>query len=51
MKSVCITWKTIHQHGDLWAQHLRLRKALFVDERGWQIRTPTTWSGINTTPL
>ncbi|SMX27265.1 Autoinducer synthetase [Pelagimonas phthalicica] len=37
METAIITWKTIHEHGDLWWQHHCLRKALFVDEMKWQI--------------
>lgn len=32
-----ITWKTIPDFGDLWWQHLAIRKALFVDEEHWEI--------------
>ncbi|KZK99170.1 acyl-homoserine-lactone synthase [Pseudovibrio sp. Ad26] len=37
MQSTCLSFETIHKHGDLWLQHLKLRKALFVDQMGWKI--------------
>ncbi|MEO9528726.1 acyl-homoserine-lactone synthase [Roseibium sp.] len=36
-KTVYVSWNTIHLHNDLWLQHLKLRKQLFVDEKGWSI--------------
>lgn len=32
-----ITWSNIHQNGDLWWQHLQLRKQLFVDHEAWDV--------------
>lgn len=37
MQTSIIKWNTIHEFGDLWWQHLQLRKQLFVDSKGWQI--------------
>ena len=37
MQHSIITWKTIHNFGDLWWRHLQMRKKLFVDEMHWQI--------------
>ncbi|MEX0281334.1 MAG: acyl-homoserine-lactone synthase [Arenibacterium sp.] len=37
MKTSIITWADIHRHGDLWWQHLQLRRALFVNEKGWGV--------------
>ncbi len=37
METSIIEWKTIHKHGDLWWQHLTLRKNLFVDKQNWSI--------------
>ncbi len=36
-KNVFVSWDTIHLHSDLWLQHLKLRKQLFVDEKGWSV--------------
>lgn len=37
MQHTVVSWKTIHEHGHLWWQHLEMRKRLFVDEMGWEI--------------
>jgi N-acyl-L-homoserine lactone synthetase len=37
MQTAIITWRDIHEHGDLWWQHLKLRKTLFVDQMQWGI--------------
>lgn len=37
LRTSIITWSNSHLHGDLWYQHLCLRKRLFVDSMGWDI--------------
>ena len=37
MKTTIIKWSNIHNHGDLWWQHLQLRKRLFVDSQMWDV--------------
>jgi len=37
MQATSLNFATIHEHGDLWLQHLKLRKSLFVDEKRWEI--------------
>lgn len=37
MESCVITWKNLHEHGDLWWQHFGIRKQLFVDQKNWEI--------------
>ncbi len=32
-----INWSSIHKNGDLWWQHLKLRKRLFVDHEAWEV--------------
>lgn len=37
LRTSIVTWSNTHLHGDLWYQHLCLRKQLFVDSMGWDI--------------
>lgn len=37
MLTTILSWATIHEHGDLWFQHHQMRKAMFVDEMGWNV--------------
>ncbi|UWQ77629.1 hypothetical protein K3725_09865 [Leisingera sp. S132] len=37
MQHSVVSWKTIHEHGQLWWLHLKMRKQLFVDEMQWAI--------------
>lgn len=37
MQTAIVKWSSIHEHGALWWEHLKLRKQLFVDEKGWSI--------------
>lgn len=37
MQSACFNFETIHDYNDYWVQHLKLRKALFVDQKGWKV--------------
>lgn len=37
MQTAIISWRDIHTHGDLWWQHLQMRKSLFVDDMSWDI--------------
>lgn len=37
MKTITCDWSTIHHHGEIWFDHLRLRKAAFVDGEGWDV--------------
>lgn len=37
MTIICVSWETIHLHGDAWISHHRLRHRLFVHRRGWQL--------------
>ncbi len=37
MSVVCLTWETIHLHGEAWISHHRLRHRLFVDRLGWAV--------------
>lgn len=37
METIICDWSTIHLHGSLWFDHLRLRKAAFVDQQGWDV--------------
>lgn len=50
MKTAILNFENIHQHGDLWLQHLKLRKSLFVDEKGWQVphNTIIEWDQYDT---
>jgi len=50
MQTAIITWATIHLHGDLWYQHHMIRKALFVDEMGWNVPHNSTaeWDQYDT---
>lgn len=50
MISTAITWSSIHQNGDLWVQHLKIRKKLFVDCKGWTVphNTEYEWDQYDT---
>ncbi len=37
MTVVCISWETIHLHGEAWISHHRLRHRLFIQRRGWKL--------------
>ena len=37
MKTSYFNFENIHEYGDLWVQHLKIRKSLFVDEKGWNV--------------
>lgn len=37
MHTVTITWSTIHEHGDLWLQHHRLRRKAFIERQCWDL--------------
>ncbi|WOF74169.1 GNAT family N-acetyltransferase [Parvibaculaceae bacterium PLY_AMNH_Bact1] len=32
-----LQWRTLPRHPDLWVKHHELRKAVFVDEKGWGV--------------
>ncbi len=34
---VCLSWETIHLHGEAWISHHRLRYRLFVERQGWDV--------------
>ncbi|OKL45032.1 acyl-homoserine-lactone synthase [Pseudovibrio exalbescens] len=50
MQSVTMSFETIHEYGDLWLQHLQIRKALFVDELKWKVphNTLIEWDQYDT---
>lgn len=50
MKSIIVTWETIHLFGDAWFQHHQLRKRVFVDKMGWQVPHTSTaeWDQYDT---
>lgn len=37
MKTAIIDWSNIHENGNLWFNHLKLRKRVFVDDAGWDV--------------
>ncbi|MBV9564455.1 MAG: GNAT family N-acetyltransferase [Bradyrhizobium sp.] len=37
MRTVAITWETIHRHGEAWVSHHRLRYRMFVERQGWNV--------------
>jgi N-acyl-L-homoserine lactone synthetase len=37
METIVCDWSSIHRHGSLWYDHLKLRKAAFVDQQGWDV--------------
>ncbi len=37
MTIICVSWETIHLHGEAWVSHHRLRHRLFVERRGWRL--------------
>ena len=39
MTVVCLSWETVHLHGETWISHHRLRHRLFVERQGWEIPT------------
>jgi N-acyl-L-homoserine lactone synthetase len=34
---VCLSWETVHLHGEIWISHHRLRHRLFVERQGWEV--------------
>ncbi|HEX2580388.1 MAG TPA: acyl-homoserine-lactone synthase [Dongiaceae bacterium] len=34
-----VTWKNVHLHGSLWADHHRLRYKLFIERLRWQVNS------------
>jgi N-acyl-L-homoserine lactone synthetase len=37
MRTVAVTWATIHQHGEAWISHHRLRYKMFVERQKWSV--------------
>lgn len=37
MTVLCLSWETIHLHGETWISHHRLRYRLFVERQGWDL--------------
>lgn len=37
METIVCDWGTLHKHGPLWYDHLRVRKSVFVDDAGWNV--------------
>ncbi|WP_051357883.1 acyl-homoserine-lactone synthase [Leisingera caerulea] len=51
MQHSIVSWETIHEHGQLWWLHLKMRKQLFVDEMHWSIpHTPDVEADQYDTP-
>lgn len=39
MRTLAVTWETVHQHGEAWISHHRLRYKMFVERQKWTIPT------------
>ena len=37
MRTLAITWETVHQHGEAWISHHRLRYKMFVKRQKWSV--------------
>ncbi|CCD93508.1 Autoinducer synthetase [Bradyrhizobium sp. ORS 375] len=37
MRTVSISWETVHRHGEAWISHHRLRYRMFVERQGWSV--------------
>ena len=37
MRTVAVTWETIHHHGEAWISHHRLRYKMFVERQKWNV--------------
>lgn len=50
LQTAVFDWSGLHGHGPLWFEHLRLRKRVFVDGRGWKIphTAATEWDQYDT---
>jgi N-acyl-L-homoserine lactone synthetase len=39
MRTLAVTWKTVHQHGEAWISHHQLRYRIFVERQKWAVPT------------
>jgi N-acyl-L-homoserine lactone synthetase len=37
MRTVSVSWATVHQHGEAWISHHRLRYRMFVERQKWNV--------------
>lgn len=37
METIICDWSSIHLHGPIWFEHLKVRKRAFVDGQGWDV--------------
>ncbi|MGJ4892613.1 acyl-homoserine-lactone synthase [Bradyrhizobium sp. HKCCYLRH3099] len=37
MRTVAVRWDNVHQHGEAWISHHRLRYRMFVERQGWSV--------------
>jgi N-acyl-L-homoserine lactone synthetase len=37
MRTVSVSWATVHQHGEAWISHHRLRYRMFVERQKWSV--------------
>jgi N-acyl-L-homoserine lactone synthetase len=39
MRTLAVTWETVHQYGEAWISHHRLRYRMFVERQKWTVPT------------
>jgi N-acyl-L-homoserine lactone synthetase len=39
MRTLAVTWETVHQYGEAWISHHRLRHKMFVERQKWRVPT------------
>jgi acyl homoserine lactone synthase len=39
MRTLAVTWETVHQYGEAWISHHRLRYKMFVERQKWAVPT------------